>query len=58
MRSSRPPEAMRRERARVRDQAPRAQFCEDCRCFMNRLGPGGNPPCCDESVTFEEFVHG
>ena len=35
-----------------------AQFCEDCRCFMRRLGPGGNCPCCDEPITFEELVHG
>jgi len=35
-----------------------AQFCEDCRSFMRRLGPGGNCPCCDEPIAFEELVHG
>ena len=35
-----------------------SQFCEDCRTFMRRLGPGGNSPCCGEPVTFEELLDG
>jgi hypothetical protein len=35
-----------------------AQFCEDCRSFMRRVGPGGNCPHCDEPVALEELVHG
>lgn len=33
-----------------------AQFCDDCRRFMRRLGHGGISPCCGEPVTFDELL--
>ncbi len=34
------------------------QYCEDCRKFMRRLGPGGSCPCCGEPITFQELATG
>ena len=32
------------------------QRCTDCGTFMNRVGPGGLCPCCDEPVTIDELL--
>ncbi len=32
------------------------QYCEDCRTFMRRVGPGGPCPHCDELVALQDII--
>jgi hypothetical protein len=32
------------------------QYCENCRTFMRRVGPGGPCPHCDELVAIEDII--
>lgn len=32
------------------------QYCEDCRTFMRRAGPGGPCPHCDELVALQDII--
>ena len=43
---------------RLRGPAPRCAVLRGLRNFMRRLGPGGNCPCCDEPITFQELASG
>jgi hypothetical protein len=38
------------------ERAVGAQYCEECRTFMRRVGPGGNCPECDAAVAVAELV--
>jgi hypothetical protein len=32
------------------------QYCDDCKAFCRRLGPGGPCPCCDEAISVTELL--